>query len=162
MTIVRERRVPMQIQEFLDENAMKYHTIHHPPAFTAQEIAALAHVPGRSMAKTVAVKLDGKLVLAVVPAMKYVDLMRVREATGATQAELATENDFYDRFMGCEIGAMPPFGNLFGMETFVDRNLAAQPQIAFNAGSHTDVITMSFADYTRLTHPHLAELAQHC
>jgi Ala-tRNA(Pro) deacylase len=147
-----------RIQEFLDDNAAKYLAIHHSPAYTAQEVAASAHIPGRGMAKTVVVKIDGRLALAVVPAMQHVDMTRVRDASGADQAELAGEEDFRDRFEGCELGAMPPFGNLFDMETFVDQTFAGQEKIAFNAGSHTDVIAMPFDDYARLVHPHLAKL----
>jgi Ala-tRNA(Pro) deacylase len=147
-----------RIQEFLDEHAARYSAIDHLPAYTAQETAASAHIPGRGMAKTVVVKIDGELALAVVAAMEHVDLECIRDATGAAKAELAREDDFRDRFEGCELGAMPPFGNLFNMETYVDRTLAREEQIAFNAGSHTDVIAMLFADYERLVHPHLANL----
>jgi Ala-tRNA(Pro) deacylase len=145
---------------FLDSNAVKYVTMKHSPAYTAQELAALAHVPGKDWAKTVMVKLDGKMAMAVVPASSRVVFDLLREASGAKAAELATEQEFKDLCPGCEVGAMPPFGNLFGMAVFVDEALAEDVEIAFNAGTHTEVVRLPFADFERLAKPKVVRLSR--
>jgi Ala-tRNA(Pro) deacylase len=146
-------------REFLDGNRIQYAVISHSPAYTAQEVAASAHIPGRDVAKVVIVTVDGRLAMAVVPASRQVEMGLLRLAASAGYTALADESDFAGRFEGCQLGAMPPFGNLFGMETFVERDLAREQYIAFNAGSHTDVIAMRFADFRRLAHPVLARIS---
>jgi Ala-tRNA(Pro) deacylase len=141
------------LKELLDREHIRYSTLTHSPAYTAEEIAASAHIPGKNLAKTVMVKLDGKLAMAVLPATEKVDLDRLRETTGARKAILAAEEEFKGRFPGYEIGAMPPFGHLYGMEVFVSATLAEDTEIAFNAGTHTDLVLMSYADFARLAHP---------
>jgi Ala-tRNA(Pro) deacylase len=148
-----------RITEFLNGNAIKYVLITHSPAFTAQEVAASVHVPGKSFAKTIIARIDGELAMVVVPATRHVDTELLRNVTGATHVEIADESEFVNRFEGCQLGAMPPFGNLFGIPTFVERGLAKRESIAFNAGSHTDVIIMRFADYRRVVHPKLVRVA---
>jgi len=148
-----------RICEFLDGNKADYQVIRHDPAYTAQEVAAAAHVPGKDMAKVVVVSIDGKTALAVVPATREVDLERIRAAARATGVEIATEREFVHRFEGCQVGAFPPFGNLFGMETYADSALAKEQYIAFNAGTHTEVIAMKFADWRRLAHPKMASIS---
>lgn len=145
--------------EFLDGNKVNYVTFPHAAANSAQEVAASTHVPGRHMAKTVVVRLDDKLALAVVPANRMLDLARLREESGADDVRLAEEAEFIDRFEGCQLGAMPPFGNLFGIETYVDRALARDDCIVFNAGSHTEAIGMTFSDYRHLARPKIAQIA---
>ena len=142
-----------QLKEFLDSRGVKYVSIKHSLAYTAQEVAASAHVSGREMVKTLVVKLDGKQALVALPANEKVDLRHVAEATGASHAELATEAEFGSRFPGCDVGAMPPFGNLYGMDTYVTESLTRDKEIAFNAGTHTEVIRMSYADFDRLVTP---------
>lgn len=142
-----------KLTEFLDRQGAKYITMAHSPAYTAQEVAAAAHVPGKEMAKTVVAKLDGKPALVVLPANEKVDLEQVRATTGAREVELATEQEFAGLFPECEVGAMPPFGNLYGLETYVTPSLAADEEIAFNAGSHTELIRMPYRDYERAVHP---------
>ena len=141
------------LRAFLDRNRIKYVVISHSPAHTAQEIAASAHIPGRAMAKTVIVKLDGRLAMAVLPASEMVDLELLADAAFAQRAELADEAEFAGRFPDCQLGAMPPFGNLFGMETFVSPHLAEDEQICFNAGTHEELIRMPYSDYARLAAP---------
>lgn len=141
------------LKEYLDKEHIRYTTLSHTPAFTAEEIAASAHIPGKNLAKTVMVKIDGKLAMTVLPATEKVDLDRLREVTGARKAILAAEDDFKGRFPGYEIGAMPPFGHLFGMDIFVSASLAEDREIAFNAGTHTDLVLMSYADFARLARP---------
>jgi Ala-tRNA(Pro) deacylase len=148
-----------RLKQFLDGNAVRYVTVAHSPAYTAQEIAALAHVPGREWAKTVMVKLDGKMAMAVVPASRRVVFDLLKEAARVRTAELATEQEFKDLCPGCEVGAMPPFGNLFGMDVFVDEALAEDAEIAFSAGTHSEMVRLPFADFHRLVNPHVVKLS---
>ena len=148
-----------QLKQFLDENEIRYVTLSHSPAFTAQEIAASAHIPGRELAKTVIVKLDGKMAMAVLPASYFVDLERLAEVAGARQAELATEAEFKNLFPGCEPGAMPPFGNLYDMPVFSSGSLEEDKEIAFNAGSHTELLRLAYADFKRLVKPQVVSFS---
>ena len=145
-------------KEFLDSHDIKYVTIKHSPAFTAQEITASAHIPGKELAKTVMVKVEGEMAMAVLPASYKVDLGQLRKLLDASDLELATEEEFGDLFPECELGAMPPFGNLYGMDTFVAEALAEDAEIAFNAGNHTELIRMAYGDYERLVDPEVAAL----
>lgn len=142
-----------QLKEFLDSRGVKYVSIRHSLAYTAQEIAGSAHVSGKEMIKTLVVKLDGKMALVALPASEKLNLHQLQEATGAKSAELATESEFGSLFPGCELGAMPPFGKLYGMDTYVTESLTRDREIAFNAGTHTEVIRMSYADFERLAEP---------
>ena len=149
--------MPLQkLREFLDAHRVEYVVISHSIAFTAQGIAALAHIPGKDLAKTVIVSLDGELAMAVVPASFLVDLPSLRNASGAAIVEIASELQFKGRFPDCETGAMPPFGNLFGMRVFVDETLARDKEIAFNAGSHRELVRMKYADFEELVQPRVA------
>ncbi|MDH3745192.1 MAG: YbaK/EbsC family protein [Acidobacteriota bacterium] len=148
-----------KLKELLDREEVKYVSIAHSPAFTAQEIAASAHIPGKEVAKTVMVKLDGTVAMAVLPAPARVDLDRLRDIAGAGEIELAGEAEFKRLFPECETGAMPPFGNLYGLDVWVDRLLAEDEEIAFNAGSHAELIRMGYGDFERLVKPKLAEFA---
>ncbi|MBI3474471.1 MAG: YbaK/EbsC family protein [Acidobacteria bacterium] len=148
-----------KLREFLDQNNIKYLVISHSVAYTAQGIAAMAHIPGKELAKTVMVLVDGRLAMAVVPASSRVDLARLTRYLGADVVELASETEFRDRFPDCETGAMPPFGNLYGMAVFADESLTHDKEIAFNAGSHRELVRMSFSDFQRLVNPALMPLA---
>lgn len=150
-----------QVKEFLESNDVKYVTISHSPAYTAQELAAEAGIPGREVAKTVMVKIDGRLAMAVLPAPYLVDVEALTEATGADAVEIATEDEFKDRFAECELGAMPPFGNLWDMRVFVDRRLREDEKIAFNAGTHSELIQMPYAEFERLVEPVVLEIGVH-
>lgn len=147
-----------KLKEYLDANAVKYVTISHSKAFTAMEVAESAHVQGKEMAKTVVVNLDGKLAMAVLPAVQKVDLELLRKNTGAASLELAREQDFRADFPGCEVGAMPPFGNLYGLDVYVEPRLSADKEIAFNAGSHTELIRLAYKDFERLVKPRLVPM----
>lgn len=146
------------LKDFLSQNRVAHQVIQHPLAFTATSVAGAAHIPGKEMAKTVVVSLDGHHVLAVLPAHRKVDLERLREATGAGTAELADERTFAREFPECEPGAMPPFGHLYGMPVYVEPHLALDAQIAFNAGTHTELIRMAYRDFERLAHPTLVDM----
>ncbi len=148
-----------KLKEFLDSNGIKYVTIHHSPSYTAQEIAASAHIPGKELAKTVMVKIDGEMAMAVLPASYRVDLELLREAAGAGKVELAGEQEFKDLFPECELGAMPPFGNLYGMDVFAAESLMEDEEIAFNAGSHTELIRLSYRDFERLVAPRVVKFS---
>ncbi|HEX9773000.1 MAG TPA: YbaK/EbsC family protein, partial [Steroidobacteraceae bacterium] len=142
-----------KLQHLLDANHVKYTRISHSPAFTAQEIAASAHIPGRELAKTVIVDIDGNLAMVVQSASSKVPLGRIKALTGARDVHLAGESEFRDRFPDCELGAMPPFGNLYDMDVYVDDTLAEDDEIAFNAGSHSELIRLSYKDFARLVKP---------
>jgi Ala-tRNA(Pro) deacylase len=142
-----------KLKELLEKENVRYVTVKHSPAFTAQEIAASAHVPGKELAKTVVVQLDGKMAMAVLPANQKIALPELCEATGVTKARFATEDEFKTLFPDCETGAMPPFGNLYGMDVYVSRELAEDDEIAFNAGTHTELIRMPYREFERLVHP---------
>ncbi|MFO7768915.1 MAG: YbaK/EbsC family protein [bacterium] len=149
-----------KLKDFLDEKGVRYVTLSHSKAYTAQEIAAAAHIPGREVAKTVIVKLDGELAMAVLPASYQVDLHKLKKASGAEDAEIATEEEFKGRFPASEVGAMPPFGNLYDMEVYVSRPLDEDERIAFNAGSHTEMIQMDYEDFQRLVEPTVADFVE--
>jgi Ala-tRNA(Pro) deacylase len=152
--------VPLnKVKAFLDYHRVKYVTISHSKAYTAQGIAAMAHISGRDLAKTVIVKLDGDLAMAVLPASYQVDLEALRRLTGVRKAELATEREFKRAFADCETGAMPPFGNLYGVPVYVDETLTEDHEIAFNAGSHYELIKLSYADFERLVKPEVMEFS---
>lgn len=148
-----------RLKEFLNSQHVKYVAINHSPAYTAQEIAALAHVSGKELAKTVMVKLDYKMAMAVLPASSKVNFERLQEKSGAGRVELAGEKEFKDMFPDCEIGAMPPFGNLYGMEVYASHRLAEDAEIAFNAGSHTELIRMAYKDFERLVKPKIVNIS---
>ena len=146
--------MPIQkLKEFLDSHNVKYVTISHSRAFTAQETATSAHIPGKELAKTVMVKMNGKMAMAVLPASSKVAFDILKKATGAATIEIANEKEFKDLFPDCEIGAMPPFGNLYGMDVFVAKSLTEDEEIAFNAGSHRELVKMAYKDFERLVKP---------
>jgi len=142
-----------KVRAFLDLNEVEYVVISHSKAYTAQGIAAISHIPGKELAKTVIVKLDGALAMAVLPASYQVDLQALKKAVGVREAELATEREFKQAFLDCQTGAMPPFGNLYGIPVYVDETLAEDREIAFNAGSHYELIKMAYSDFERLVQP---------
>jgi Ala-tRNA(Pro) deacylase len=148
-----------QLKDFLDSNHVKYKTITHSPQYTAHEIAASAHIPGKDLAKTVIVKVDGEFAMAVLPASRHVSLTRLKEATGAGDAEIASEKEFEELFPDCEVGAMPPFGNLYDMPVFAAEQLTEDEEIAFNAGSHTELVQISYRDFDKLVHPKVVALS---
>jgi Ala-tRNA(Pro) deacylase len=147
-----------KLREFLDSNHIKYLVISHSLAYTAQGIAALTHLSGKKLAKTVIVKIDGVLAMAVVPASLHVDLGRLKTLTGARTVEMASEQEFKDAFPDCETGAMPPFGNLYDMAVYADAGLAENEEITFSAGTHRELVRMSWYDMVRLVNPLIADL----
>ena len=142
-----------KLKEYLNSHQIKYLSIQHSPAYTAQEVAASAHVSGRDFAKTVIVKIEGTPAMVVLPANRKVVLSDLREVLGAEKAQFATEEEFQNLFPDCEIGAMPPFGNLYGIEVYLAPSLAEEAEIAFNAGTHTEIIKMAYRDFEQLVKP---------
>jgi Ala-tRNA(Pro) deacylase len=141
------------VKDFLTSKKVNFETIKHSPAFTAQQIAASAHVSGRNVAKTVIIKIDGKMAMVVEPAHLKVDLDALKRQLNAQRVELASEAEFRSHFPDCELGAMPPFGNLYGMDVFVSDNLSHDEFITFNAGTHSELLKMSYRDFYNLTRP---------
>ncbi len=151
--------MPLQkLRDFLDQHNTKYILIVHSPAFTAQEVAASAHVPGKQLAKTVILKLDGQMAMCVMPAHKKIDFEKCKEQMNARQVELASEEEFKYAFPECETGAMPPFGNLYDMPVYVCETLANNDDIAFVAGSHRELIKLNYRDFERLVNPKIVRV----
>jgi Ala-tRNA(Pro) deacylase len=147
-----------KLREFLDSHDIKYMVVSHSIAYTAQGVAALVHLSGKKLAKTVIVKVDDDLAMAVVPASFHVDLDLVRNAASARTVEVATEQEFKDAFPDCETGAMPPFGNLYGMAVFVDPGLGDADEITFTAGTHRELVRMAWSDLVQLVNPKVVNL----
>ncbi len=144
---------------YLQSNSIPFTIQHHQAAFTAREVAAASHLPAILTTKVVIVSADDKLVMLVLPAAYRVDLSRIYPLLGAHFVRLADERDLAATFPDCAIGAMPPFGNLYGMPVYVDTKLAAQTQMTFQPGSHTETMTIAYADYARLVQPNVADFA---
>ena len=148
-----------KLKQFLDSNKIKYVTITHSLAYTAQEIAASAHIAGKELAKTVMVKIDGKMAMAVLPASYKVSFDLLKKVAEANKVELANEQEFRDLFPELEVGGMPPFGNLYDTDVFVDESLSQDEEIAFNSGSHTELIKLAYRDFEKLVKPKAGKFA---
>jgi Ala-tRNA(Pro) deacylase len=148
-----------RLESYLRENKVAFQVQHHPRVYTAQEVAAAEHVPGKIVAKTVLAMADGKLVMLVLPAPLRVDPGKVGVALGAREVVLARESEFASAFPDCEVGAEPPFGNLYNLPVHVDSALAEDETIVFRAGTHTDTMSLSYADFKRLVQPTVGDLA---
>lgn len=148
-----------KLKDFLDQNNIDYTVISHMPAYTCQEIAHSAHIPGQQVAKTVMIKIDGTMAMAVLPAKYRVALQDLRDITGTFDVQFASEEEFKNIFPDCEVGAMPPFGNLYGMDVYVAPELTEDKEIAFNAGTHSELIKMTYRDFERLVQPKLMSFA---
>jgi Ala-tRNA(Pro) deacylase len=146
------------LKRFLDNRGVKYVSIQHSTAYTAPEVAASAHIADGDFAKTVIVKIDGQMAMVVVPAHRKIVLSELRDLLLSDEVELATEDEFKNCFPDCEVGAMPPFGNLYDLPVYIDQSLTGHPEIAFNAGSHREVIKMASDDFARLVHPIVMDL----
>lgn len=149
-----------KLKEMLDEHKLSYEVFNHALAYTAQEIAARQHCSGNEMAKVVMLKVDDALVMGVIPASRKINLGMAVKNLNARTARLATEDEFIAHFPGCEIGAMPPFGNLFGVPVFVDPALEKDEYIYFNAGNHVQTVRMQYKDFARLVKPTIARLVE--
>jgi Ala-tRNA(Pro) deacylase len=150
-----------RLEAYLREKGVPYQNQHHARAITAQEVAAAEHVPGRMFAKTVMVTPDDEvsMVMLVLPAPNHVNPLKASEALGVSEVHLADEERFADTFPDCEVGAMPPFGNLYDVPVYVDRALVEDETIVFRSGTHTDTMSVSYADFERLVSPTVADIA---
>jgi len=148
-----------RLELLLVKQGVKFEVTAHPLAYTAQEVATVEHVSGYDVAKVVMAAVDDRLVMLVLPAPHRVDLEKVKRGLGATTARLAREDEFAKLFPDCDLGAMPPFGNLYGIPVYVDRTLTHDPKIVFNAGSHRETMTIAYADFERLVRPEVIEFA---
>jgi Ala-tRNA(Pro) deacylase len=142
-----------KLRKFLDDHGVKYVSIRHSPTFTAQEIAQSVHVSGRDFAKTIVVSTENGMAMVVLPAARRIVMSDLREMLLVPHVRLASEQEFRDLFPDCEVGAMPPFGHLYGLPVYVAGSLAEEDEIAFNAGTHTEVIKMSYEDFEALARP---------
>ena len=149
-----------RLEGYLRENGVPFEVQHHPRTVTAQEVAAVEHVPGRMLAKVVMVSADGEMAMLSLPAPYQVDLEKVGKILGAEEARLAEEDEFESAFPDCEVGVMPPFGNLYGLPVYVEKALAEDKTIFFRAGTHTDTMSASYVDFERLVEPSVAEFVR--
>lgn len=147
-----------KLKAFLDDNTVQYVSIKHSPAYSAQQVAASAHIPGKELAKTVILGIDDEFAMAVLPASYRVHLGHLKTALSATHVELATESEIEQLFPDCEKGAMPPFGNLYELKVYVARELTQDEEIAFSAGTHREVIKMAYRDFEKLVQPEVIDL----
>jgi Ala-tRNA(Pro) deacylase len=150
-----------KLESYLRENHVPYQTQHHDLAYTAQQVASSEHVSGRFVAKVVMVVADGKEVMLVLPASLRVDLAKLGSALGSKQVRLAYETEFQSKFPDCEVGAMPPFGDMYGVQMFVDESLTRDDHIVFQAGTHVDTFSIPYTEYARLAQPHVADITYH-
>ncbi len=148
-----------RLERVLHELGVQYRVTPHHLAYTAQEVAMTEHISGYDIAKVVIIMADHSPVMTALPAPHRVDLEKVRHALGAKTARLASEKEFGELFPDCEIGAMPPFGNLYGVPVLVDRSLAFDPEITFNAGTHRETMTLAYADFERLVRPRVVDIS---
>lgn len=149
-----------RLRSFLDAHHAEYTVTTHPKAFTAREVAFAEHLPAREVAKTVVVFGDGEYHILVVPANRLVDFQELRPALGLSQVRMATEEELAKLFPDCELGAMPPFGGVYGLAVYLDQTLAAEPHVSFNGGNHRDVIHMTTAEFRRIALPLTAPLVR--
>jgi len=152
--------IATRLKEFLDQHGVSYEVLRHDPAFTAQQLAASLHIPGRQFVKTVVVKLDDQPAVAVMPAPLRINFKQLAAAAAAKKCALASETEFQQLFPDCDVGAMPPFGNLYNLPTYVEETLAADRMIAFNAGTHEEAIRMTYDDFVRLAQPRLVRFGE--
>lgn len=152
--------IPRQIKEFLDSRDISYRQVSHVQEFTAPRVAEAQHVSGKELAKSVIVVVDDRLVMAVVPANERLDIEKLGQLLGAASVRLARESEFRDRFPACEVGAEPPLGQLYDVPVWLDVSFEGHSAITFNAGTHTDTIQMSLADFKKLEHPTIGRLVE--
>ena len=155
MTILKK------LKDYLEKNRVQYEVGIHSMVYTAQEIAAATHVPGKEMAKVVMVKADGKMTMLVLPASYRVETKRLKKVLECKKLSIAKEKDFEELFPDCEVGAMPPFGNLYNLEVWVDQVLSQDEFIVFQAGSHVETLKIKYCDYDRLVNPKVGDFSVH-
>jgi Ala-tRNA(Pro) deacylase len=150
-----------RLREYLEKNGVSYEVGYHVRAYTAQEIAAAQHVPGKEMAKVVMVRADEKIIMVVLPASYRLDMKKLKEVLNSKKVEILKEEEFQNLFPDCEIGAMPPLGNLYHLEVWVDRVLGENQSIVFQAGTHVETLRIKYSDYVRLVNPKVGDFSIH-
>ena len=155
MTILKK------LKDYLEKNQVRYEVGYHERVYTSQEIAAAMHVPGKELTKVIMVKADGKMVMLVLPASYRVDTKKLKKVFKCKRLGIAKEKDFEELFPDCEIGAMPPFGNLYNLEVWVDQILTEDEFIVFQAGSHVETLRIKYSDYARLVNPRVGDFSVH-
>ena len=152
--------IPQRIRDYLDSQNVSYETLHHPQAFTAQEVAHSLHVSGKKCEKVVVARRDSKPVLVVMPASHRLNFQELKATLKANQLEMLVENELVGLFPDCDLGAVPPFGNLYGIDVWVDRAVASAEKVIFCAGTHEDCIRMRYSDFAKLTRPFLGHFSE--
>ncbi|MGA8165297.1 MAG: YbaK/EbsC family protein [Waddliaceae bacterium] len=150
-----------KVKAFLDEQNVEYEIAEHPIAYTAMEVAGSQHIPGKQMVKSVIIKSNGEFVMCVLPAIHLIDFEKLKSVTGEKAIKLANEEEIALLFPDYEVGAEPPFGQLYGLKVYADKILEEDREIVFNAGTHTDVVKMKFSDYKRLVNPIVEDIGTH-
>lgn len=153
--------IAAELKKYLDTSKVKYQVLKHAVAYTAQEIAAAQHVPGKQVVKSVLLKADDKYVLAVLPAIYLIDTAKLKKIVKSKALKIATEDEIAKVIADYEVGAMPPFGNLYGLEVYADKTLKEDEEIVFNAGTHTDTVKMKYSGFEKLANPKLADFGKH-
>jgi Ala-tRNA(Pro) deacylase len=156
-----EMTILKKLKDVLEKNGVSYEVGFHPEVFTAQEIAAAQHIPGKEMVKVVMVKADGKMLMLVLPASYQIDMKKLKKVLKAKKIGIAKEKQFEELFPDCEVGAMPPFGNLYNLEVWVDQVLTEDASIVFQAGNHIETMRIKYSDYARLTNPKVGDFSVH-
>lgn len=156
-----EMTILKKLKDVLEKNAVSYEVGFHPEVFTAQEIAAAQHIPGKEMVKVVMVKADGKMLMLVLPASYQIDMKKLKKVLKAKKVGIAKEKQFEELFPDCEVGAMPPFGNLYNLEVWVDQVLTEDASIVFQAGNHIETMRIKYSDYARLVNPKVGDFSVH-
>ncbi len=147
------------VKDYLDFNGIQYVSLTHSPAYTAQAIAESSHISGKKVAKTIIVKIDDTFAMTVLTANTKLSTYLLQDLLNAEKVEFASEAEFKDKFPDCEIGAMPPFGNLYNMNVYVSKEINADDEIAFNAGSHTELIQLKYKDFKHLVKPKVLDIS---
>ncbi|MEW6231577.1 MAG: YbaK/EbsC family protein [Chloroflexota bacterium] len=150
-----------RLEKYLRDNGVSFQTMLHPTAYTAQEVAAAQHIPGKQVAKVVMAKADDRMVMLVLPAPSRIDFDKLKGLLEVKDVRLAKEEEFGDIFPDCNLGAMPPFGNLYDIPVYVDTSLTEDLEIVFQAGTHRDTMKIRYADYARLVNPKIGSFALH-
>lgn len=152
--------ISSRLESFLAESGVHYERVHHRPDYQAEQAALDTHTPAREFAKTVFVEVDGRFAMAVMAADQFLSERRMRESLGAGQIRLANEEEIERLCPDSDVGAAPPFGNLYGLDVYVSPTLARDEQITFNAGSHQEAMRMAYADFARLAKPRVVAMSR--
>jgi len=150
-----------RLQAYLDAQHVPYTLQQHSVAYGAQQVAESEQIPGRVVAKVVIVRANDNPVLLALPADRRVDFERVKTLLHAHTLRLADETEVAPLFPDCEVGTMPPFGNLYDLPVVVDQRLAQTEDLVFPIGTYTETMRLRYDDFARLVQPVVADVARH-